>query len=124
MAGPILIVDDSQTLRMSLIKMISDLGFSAVEAGSGLEGLEVLQANPDIHLVLSDYNMPDMNGIEMVNKIKSIDTLKHVKCVIVTSIGKEGNALLQAAKEAGVVAWITKPVQKRQLENLITKLGV
>lgn len=124
MTAPILVVDDSQTLRLSLVKMISDLGFTTIEAGSGLEGLEALQANPEIQLVLSDYNMPDMNGIEMINQIKSVDQIKHVKCVIVTSIGKEGNALLQAAKEAGVIAWITKPVQKKQLQNLISKLGI
>ena len=120
----VLVVDDSKTIRMTISKMLRDIGIANLEASTGDEALEILQENPHIKLVLADYNMPDLNGIEMVNRIKKDQNLKHISCVMVTSIGVGAEKLLKSAKEAGVVAWLTKPVNKRQLESLVEKLGV
>ncbi|NRA45359.1 MAG: response regulator [Oligoflexales bacterium] len=124
MAPVVLVVDDSKTVRMTMSKMLRDLGLAAAEASTGDEGLRLLRENPQVKLVLADYNMPDLNGIEMVKRIKSDQDLKHIHCVMVTSIGVEADRLLEIAKDAGVIAWLTKPVNRRQLKSLALKLGV
>ncbi|MFK7824665.1 MAG: response regulator [Oligoflexales bacterium] len=124
MESVVLVVDDSKTVRLTTSKMLQELGFSILEASTGDEGLRLLRKNPHVKLVLADYNMPDLNGIEMIDFIKKDESLTHIFCVMVTSMGTEADKLTKTAKDAGVVAWLKKPINKRQLASLVEKLGV
>ena len=124
MESVVLVVDDSKTVRLTTSKILKDLGFATLEASTGDEGLSLLRENPHVKLVLADYNMPDLNGIEMVDFIKKDKDLAHIFCVMVTSMGTESDRLLNAAKDAGVVAWLTKPVSRKSIASLVEKLGV
>lgn len=123
MTNPLfLIVDDSKTVRLKTVGLIKKLGYECLQAETGQEGLEKLRENNDIQIILTDFNMPDMNGIEMVSLIKNDKQRKHIHCVMVTSMGKEGKTLMEAAKLAGAVAWLQKPLLLEQLKLLMEKL--
>ena len=67
-----LVIDDSRAVRMLIGKILRDLGFHVSEAGNGREGLEKLRGNPEIRLVLVDWNMPIMDGLEATRNIVKI----------------------------------------------------
>jgi len=89
MAFNVLIVDDSSTMRSVIKKIIKVSGFDVgtfLEAGDGVEALEVLQQDW-VDLVLSDINMPNMNGLELIGKMGEDDMLKSIPVVMVTTEG-------------------------------------
>jgi two-component system chemotaxis response regulator CheY len=71
MAKTILVVDDSGTVRQQVSMALKQAGFEIVEAADGLDGLAMVDSNRNINMVICDVNMPNMNGLEMVEKVKS-----------------------------------------------------
>ncbi|MFT5051414.1 MAG: two-component system chemotaxis response regulator CheY [Chlamydiales bacterium] len=106
----ILIVDDSATMRKIIKRVLrqADLPFDEVlEAANGLEGLEQLAAQPDISLILSDVNMPEMDGLTMVAKVRETHGEDKVKIMMITTEG--GEEIRGQAASAGANGYITKP---------------
>ena len=81
----ILIVDDSQTLRTVLGKVLINDGYNIIEADSGITGIAAAEANPHIDLVITDLNMPGMDGITMVEGFRAKDALKHLPVMILSN---------------------------------------
>jgi two-component system chemotaxis response regulator CheY len=116
----ILIVDDSQTMRFQVRQILTGAGHTAIEAADGREGLEKLRSTPGIDLILSDLNMPVMDGINMCQTAHKDPTLNKIPKVMLTT---EASAELKAAgKAAGVIAWLIKPVNKDNLLLVINKI--
>ena len=104
----ILVVDDSVMARKSLQSLLEERGYSVSIAGNGREGLEVLEADPDIQIVVSDVHMPNMDGIEFVEAIAEHMGSRALKIVMLTT---EHSAILEGrGKELGVVGWMVKPL--------------
>ena len=121
----ILIVDDSSTVRKVAEQMIVKAGSSCFLAENGEMALNILSDNASsIVAAFIDYNMPNMTGIELVKKIKENPDFNHVKAVIVSSVSADNKELLDAAKIAGVSAWITKPLESETLNQLLESLGL
>ena len=117
----ILVVDDSEMLRSQLKKVLSDAGHQVVEAVDGLNGIEVLEANRDVKLILCDVNMPRMDGISMCQKIHADAALGKIPIFMLTT---ESNPDMKAkGKEAGVIAWITKPFVEDKLIAAVNKVA-
>ena len=114
----ILSVDDSQATRQFIKKAIDVLGFEFLEAGDGKEGLEVLQReNGNIDLILLDRHMPEMDGMEMLEAIKSNELFKNIPVTMVTvelERDEIQNAIMKGAKN-----YLVKPFTQ---ENLIGKV--
>lgn len=109
MAFNVLIVDDSSSMRAVIKKIIKVSGFNVGkywEAGDGREALTLLQSQW-IDLVLSDINMPNMNGLELVGKMSEDDMLKTIPVVMVTTEGSDDK--VDAAKKLGAKGYIKKP---------------
>lgn len=103
----ILIVDDSEIQRISLGQGLRKAGYEVVEAANGVEALGKLATVENIVVIITDLNMPDMDGITMCKKLKEQKTHIGVPIFILTS---EATPELKArSKEAGVLAWIVKP---------------
>ncbi|MEJ5999399.1 response regulator [Paucibacter soli] len=103
----ILVVDDSSTMRGIVTGFLSNNGFEVVAAVDGLDGLHQLRQDPDIKLVLSDVNMPNMDGLTMAEKIRGELGNQAVRIVMLTT---EDNPTLRArGKAIGVTGWIVKP---------------
>lgn len=120
MSKKILIVDDSRTIRQQVNFTLQKSGFATVEAEDGQKGIEVLAANPDVAMIISDVNMPNMGGLEMLETIKANPQHASLPIVMLTT---EGAAeLLERAKAAGAKGWLVKPFKPDQLIAVVSKL--
>ena len=120
----ILVVDDSSTMRRIIVNTLARLGYKDVVQGAdGLEAWEAMQANPDVNVVITDWNMPNMNGLELVKKIRAEDKYVDIPIIMVTTEG--GKAEVITALKAGVNNNIVKPFTPQVLkEKLQAVLGV
>jgi two-component system chemotaxis response regulator CheY len=116
----ILIVDDSPSVRQQVRLALSQAGFTVVEANDGMDGIEKLKSTPDVALIVSDINMPRMNGLDMVEKVKSEPKHKTLPVLMLTSEGQP--ALIERAKKAGVKGWVVKPFNADMLVSAIKQL--
>ncbi len=119
MAKTILIVDDSRSLREVVAIALKGAGYDVIEAGDGKEGLSKLDGTK-IHLIISDVNMPNMDGISMVKEIKTMPAYKFTPIIMLTT--ESGADMKEAGKEAGVKAWVIKPFKPDQMLTAVTKL--
>lgn len=113
----ILIADDEQSQRLILSGYLKQKGYAIFEAASGTEALKITDANL-IDIVLSDFRMPDMNGIELLMKLKERNP--EIAVVIVTAFGTIENAV-KAMKE-GAFDYLTKPVDLDELDMIIKRI--
>jgi two-component system chemotaxis response regulator CheY len=113
MAKTILVVDDSGTVRQQVSMALKQAGFTIVEAADGLEALAAIESNRAIDMVVCDVNMPNLNGLEMVEKVKSNPEHKALPILMLTTEGQP--SMIRRAKEAGAVGWIVKPFDANQL---------
>jgi two-component system, chemotaxis family, chemotaxis protein CheY len=122
--GPVhvLVVDDSKTMRLILKRFLDKMGFQVVEAGNGREALDRLRemAKPD--LVLVDWNMPEMSGVEFVRSVRTDRTYDTLPLVMVTT-----NAELEhvaEALEAGANEYVMKPFTLEVIREKLSLLGL
>ena len=119
MAKTIMIVDDSASMRQVVGIALRDAGYDLIEAGDGKEALKKLDGTT-IHLIVSDINMPNMDGISFVKEVKQHPKYKFTPIIMLTT--EINQAKKDAAKEAGAKAWVTKPFQPKTLLDAISKL--
>lgn len=119
----LLVVDDSSTMRRIIKNTLSRLGYEDVlEGEDGLQGWSVLEANPDIGMLITDWNMPEMNGLELVKKVRADARFADLPIIMVTTEG--GKAEVITALKAGVNNYIVKPFTPQVLkEKLSAVLG-
>ncbi len=117
----ILIVDDSESARVALRKDLEESGYQVLEGKDGVEGLQlVAEQGQTIHFVISDLSMPNMDGLQMVQKIKEIHGAFNLGVFMLTT---EASPQMKArAKEHGVRAWIIKPYAKDKLLAALAKI--
>lgn len=119
MANKLLIVDDSVSMRQMLNIILKGAGYVVDEAGSGPEALEMLS---DEHIaMITDYNMPEMNGVELIERVRAGSTNKSIPILMLTTESEESKR--QAGKRAGATAWLTKPFQKGELVDVVRKVA-
>jgi len=119
MAKRILAVDDSRTMRQLIKMTLTRAGYEVVEAEDGSKGLQ--KANAEIFdMVLSDVNMPVMDGLDMLRNLRKLAQYQFTPIVLVTT---EGQAEKKAeGKAAGATGWIVKPFDPEQLLAVIKKV--
>ena len=104
----ILVVDDFATMRRIVRGVLKQLGFTKiVEAVDGIDAFDALKKEADIELIVSDWNMPNMNGLELLKAVRGDDDFKHIPFVMVTAEGMKENVV--KAVKAGVSNYIVKP---------------
>ncbi|MFA6137601.1 MAG: chemotaxis response regulator CheY [Sulfurimonas sp.] len=120
----LLVVDDSSTMRRIIKNTLARLGYKDIlEGGDGLEGWAAMDANPDIDMLITDWNMPEMNGLELVKKVRADARFKDLPIIMVTTEG--GKAEVITALKAGVNNYIVKPFTPQVLkEKLGAVMGV
>ncbi|UTH75044.1 response regulator [Chromobacterium sp. IIBBL 290-4] len=119
MAKTILIVDDSTTLRQVVRMTLAGAGYDVLEAGNGKEALDILDGRK-IHLIISDVNMPQLDGISLLKSIKQLPHYKFTPVIMLTTESAEDKK--RAGKEAGAKAWVVKPFQPPVLLTAVSKL--
>lgn len=119
MSKTILIVDDSVSLRQVVAIALSGAGYEVIEAGDGLEGLALLDGRK-IHLIISDVNMPNMDGITMVTEVKKNPNYKFTPIIMLTTESQD--QMKEKGRAAGVKAWVVKPFKPEQMLDAVSKL--
>lgn len=116
----VLVVDDSSTMREIVSSFLVRNGFEVATANDGRDGLDQLGRDPGIRLVLSDINMPNMDGLTMAEKIRNELGNKDVRIVMLTT---EDNAAMRArGRSIGVTGWIVKPFRGEAVLGPFRKL--
>ncbi len=117
----ILIVDDFSTMRRIIRNLLKELGFTNVhEAEDGVDALKHLRADGDFEFVVSDWNMPNMTGIELLRAMRADAALKHLPLLMVTAEAKREN-IIEAA-QAGANGYIVKPFTAATLDEKLKKI--
>lgn len=117
-----LVVDDSDSMRNALSKILEKIGFTVSEAGDGQEALKVLTSLDRVDLLLVDWVMPIMDGLQLVRALRHDENYSSVPIIMVT--GQREPEDLQRIFQAGVDAYIMKPVKVRILVEKIKGLGL
>ena len=120
MAKTILIVDDSASLRTVVKLALVRAGYEVLEAGDGKEALAQLDKAAKVHLIVSDVNMPNMDGITFVKLVKQHPRHRFTPVVMLTTEGHD--AKKEEGRAAGAKAWIVKPFNPPQLLDAVSKL--
>jgi two-component system chemotaxis response regulator CheY len=113
----VLVVDDSAIMRKVITQILEMLGHESVPASNGLDAFERLKEHEDVRLILLDWNMPEMNGIEFLREIKGRPGLSEIPVIMLTT-ESERRKMIEAI-EAGAKHYLTKPFQP---ETLATKI--
>ena len=118
-----LVVDDSKTIRMIVRRILVELGFEVCEAGNGIEALNVMEIEKSsVELVLADWNMPEMNGLELVKSLRQRPELASLKVIMVTTETEMGQMAL--ALESGANEYVMKPFTKEILKEKLELVGI
>lgn len=120
MKAKIMVVDDSLMVRQQVCSTLSQAGFEILEAHDGVDALEKLAESPDLDLIMLDVNMPAMNGIELLQRLRDDRWSTRIPVVMLTTEGHP--QLMQEAKALGARGWIIKPFKPELLVAAVTKL--
>ena len=119
MAKTIMIVDDSTSLRQVVSITLKGAGYDVLEARDGQDALSKLTGQK-IHLIISDVNMPVMDGFSFVRAAKQIPAYRFTPVIMLTTEAQESKKL--EGKEAGAKAWMVKPFQPGQMLSAVSRL--
>lgn len=119
MSKTILTIDDSASIRQMVVMTLSAAGLDVIEAINGADGYTKATTNT-VHAIITDLNMPVMNGIEFIRKYRQHPASKGVPIILLTTESDE--ELKHQAKEAGATGWIVKPFKQDQLLAVIKKV--
>ncbi|MFT4173370.1 MAG: response regulator [Rhodocyclaceae bacterium] len=117
----ILIVDDSFSLRQTLAIALRGAGYDVEQASDGADALTLIEQRR-FDLIISDLNMPNMDGLAFVRALKSLPMHRFTPIIMLTT--ESAQSKVAAAREAGARAWVTKPFQPQQLIDAVAKLVV
>jgi two-component system chemotaxis response regulator CheY len=117
-----MVIDDSKTIRLILSRTLSQLGYDVEQAANGKEGLATLEgAGKAIGLILVDWNMPEMNGLDFVKCVRADRRWDGIKLMMVTTETQVEQML--AAMEAGANEYVMKPFTKEVIEDKLRLIG-
>jgi len=119
MAKTIMIVDDSASLRQVVGIALKGAGYDVVEGEDGKQALAKLDGRK-VHLIISDVNMPNMDGITFVKAVKQLPAYKFTPIIMLTTEAQEAKKL--EGQAAGAKAWVVKPFKPEQMLNAVSKL--
>ncbi len=116
----VLVVDDSSTTRALIVSAIEEMdGFETIEAPNGFEALKRIPQQP-LDLIVTDINMPDINGLEIVHFVKHHPDLRSIPMIIVSTEGSDED--VKRGLDLGASAYVKKPFEPEQLKATIRRL--
>ena len=121
MAKTVMVVDDSASLRTVVKMALKGAGYDVIEGADGKDALSKL-GGQKVHLIITDLNMPNLDGIGFVKEVKQMADYKFTPIIMLTTEGQESKK--QEGQAAGVKAWVVKPFQPEQMLNAVAKLAL
>lgn len=120
MAKTILAVDDSATMLMTISMSLEKEGYVVKTAGNGVEALQILNNGGKFNAIVTDVNMPQMDGITLTAEIRKLPAYKFIPIIVVTTESQLGKK--EEGKKAGATGWIVKPFKPDQLVAVMKKV--
>ena len=117
-----LIVDDSKSMRMIIAKVLREAGFEVTEAADGRQALDRLNQGEEVELILIDWNMPVMNGYDLVCAVRANALLSNIRIMMVTTETSMSN--ISQALNAGANEYLMKPFTKEVLMEKLALVGL
>jgi two-component system chemotaxis response regulator CheY len=121
MARKILIIDDSAAIRQSISYILQQAGYETLEAQDGQEGLTVLAGAGELALIITDVNMPNLDGIGFIRKAREMAAYKFTPILVLTT--ESQGSKMNEGKEAGATGWIVKPFNAEKLLGIVKKVA-
>lgn len=121
MAKTILAVDDSPTMLQSVTMTLEKEGYNVITACDGVDGLSKLGGGDKIHVIVTDVNMPNMDGLTFTAEARKLPQYKFTPIIVVTTESQAD--MKQRGKAAGATGWIVKPFKPEQLIAVIRKVA-
>ena len=123
MMSKALVVDDSRTIRIIIRRILLELGYEVCEAANGIEALKMLETEKTaVKLVLADWNMPEMNGMELLKSLRQNPEFDSLKVIMVTTETEMDQ--MASALEAGANEYVMKPFTKDILVEKLELVGM
>jgi two-component system chemotaxis response regulator CheY len=119
MLKQILIADDSESIREVLAFSLQNAGFQVSLASDGMDALKYFDGRT-IDLLLTDYHMPNLNGLDLIKKVRQIEDYKHLPIVVLTT--ESQSEFIKEARDAGATGWLTKPFNSEKLIQTLRKV--
>ena len=119
MAKKAMTVDDSKTMRDMVSFTLKGAGFEVIEAGDGKEAITVL-GNNKVDVIITDLNMPNMNGIELIKALRGNPVHQHTPILMLTTESDGGKK--DEGKNAGATGWLVKPFDPAKLISVVNKV--
>ena len=116
----IMIVDDSPTVLMSLEQLLGRFGYQVMKADSAESAVRSLESGASPNLVITDYNMPGRNGIDLIRALRGNSRFRFTPMLVLTTESQRNRR--EEAKAAGATGWLVKPADPVQLEGVLKKL--
>lgn len=116
----VLIIDDSESIREVVASGLEISGYNVIKGINGEDGLNCLSLNENIDLIITDLNMPVMDGITFLKEVRKNSRYRYLPVIILTTESQETKK--QEAKNAGATGWIIKPFSKEKLITVIKKV--
>ena len=120
MSKTALIVDDSPTMRQMVALTLANAGFKVVEAEHGKDAMSKVSDGPKMDIVVTDLNMPEMDGISLIKELRKMASFKFTPILMLTTESAADKK--QAGKEAGATGWIVKPFNPEVMLKIIAKI--
>lgn len=120
MGKTVLVVDDSSTMRQMVSYTLTGAGYQVVEAGNGKEAVTKLAGGAKPALVVTDLNMPEMDGITLIQEIRKMPAFKFTPILMLTTESSDDKK--KAGQAAGATGWIVKPFNPEQMLKVIQKV--
>ena len=117
-----LLIDDSKANRLVINSYMTELGFKVTEARDGLDGLNALKNNPTVNVILLDWEMPGMNGLELLAKVRSDPSKTELPIIMISS--NDSPDKIAKALQTGADEYLVKPISREDLESKLELLGI
>jgi two-component system chemotaxis response regulator CheY len=115
----VLVVDDSSVVRMSLDMLLKENGYDVTTANDGTEGVTAAK-NDNFDLIITDINMPNMNGFDLIKNVREMDNCKFLPILVLTT--ESDSEMLKKGKNYGATGWIVKPFTNESLLETVLKV--
>lgn len=119
MSKQILIVDDSKSIREVLAFSLVKEGYQVIVACDGMDAIRFFDGRP-IDLLLTDYHMPHMNGLELISKVREMEAYKYIPMLVLTT--ENQGSIIKEAKNSGATGWLLKPFNTEKLIQTLRKV--
>ena len=120
MAQTVLVVDDSPTMRQMVACTLTAAGFQVIEAEHGRDAVNKVTGGPKMDLVVTDLNMPEVDGIALIKELRNMPSFKFTPILMLTTVSSDEKK--KAGKAAGATGWIVKPFNPELMLKVIAKV--